>query len=141
MAFTAGILMGLGPKASLHDGGEKAYDISRHKRIVALKREIRRAGLKHSADSDLYRKRMKHSFGIWLDFRSVSYGGWYQDPFLNHFTPRDLGAALQETECHRRLLRSDPQLQAAAPAGPSPRPSGCRQRTAARSCRVDQDGR
>ncbi|MFP6767497.1 MAG: hypothetical protein VB859_04950 [Planctomycetaceae bacterium] len=102
MAFTDGILMGLGPKASLHDGGEKAYDISRHKRFVALKREIRRAGLKHSAVSDLYRRRMKYSFGIWLDFRSTSYGGWYQDPFLNHFTPRDLGDAL-----HNALYESD----------------------------------
>ena len=102
MAFTDGILKGLGPKASLHDGGEKAYDISRHKRFVSLKREIRRAGLKHSAESDLYRKRMKHSFGIWLDFRSTSYGGWYQDPFLNHFTPRDLGDAL-----HNALYESD----------------------------------
>lgn len=102
MAFTDGILMGLGPKASLHDGGEKAYDISRHKRFVALKRKIRRSGVKHSAVSDLYRKRMKQSFGIWLDFRSASYGGWYQDPYLNHFTPRDLGDAL-----HNSLYESD----------------------------------
>ncbi|MBO50744.1 MAG: hypothetical protein CMJ69_08150 [Planctomycetaceae bacterium] len=86
----------------MHDEGEKAYDISRHKRFVALKREIRRGRLKHSAVRDLYHKRMKHSFGIWVDFRSTSYGGWYQAPSLNHFTPRGLGDAL-----HNALYESD----------------------------------
>ena len=102
MAFTDGILMGLGPKATLHDGQEKAYDISLHKRFAELKAETRRAGLKYSAVANLYRKSMKYSFGIWLDFRNTSYGGWYDDPYLNHFTARDFGDAL-----HNALYESD----------------------------------
>lgn len=94
MAFTDGILMGLGPQASLHDGQEKAYDMSRHRRFVALKQKTREMGLQCSAVPELYRSRMKYSFGIWLDHRSASYGGWYKDPHLNHFTARTFGDAL-----------------------------------------------
>lgn len=101
-AFTDGMLMGLGPRATLHDGQEKAYDIGMHKRFVALKQETRAAGLKYSAVPDLYRNRMQYSYGIWLDFRSVSYGGWYEDDYLNHFTARDFGDAL-----HDALYESD----------------------------------
>lgn len=101
-AFTDGILMGLGPEASVHDGQEKAYDISLHKRFVALKQETRAAGLKYSDVPDLYRQRMKYSFGIWMDYRSGSYGGWYEDPYLNHHTDRDFGDAL-----HHSLYESD----------------------------------
>jgi len=94
-AFTDGILMGLGPKASLHDGQEKAYYVgSLHKRFVALKEETRRKGLKYSAVPDLYRKRMKYSFGIWLDCRSRGYGGWHDNQYLNHHSGRDFGNAL-----------------------------------------------
>lgn len=99
MAFTDGILRGLGPKATVFDGGERAYDLSLHKRFVALKKDIRRTGLKYSANPALYRRRMKHSFGVWMDYRSTSYGGWYEDPFLNHFTARDFGDALHHALC------------------------------------------
>ena len=94
MAFTDGILMGLGPQASLHDGQENAYDMSRHKRFVALKQTTREHGLKYSAVPELYRERMKYGFGIWLDHRSTSYGGWHSDPYLNHFSARDFEDAL-----------------------------------------------
>ena len=102
MAFTDGVLMGLGPQAALHDGQEKAYDLSLHKRFVELKQATRNKGLRYSAVPDLYRKRMKYSFGIWLDFRSTSYGGWYDDSYLNHFTASDFGDAL-----HNALYESD----------------------------------
>ena len=102
MAFTDGILMGLGPKATIHDGQEKAYDLSLHKRFVALNRETREAGIRFSAVPDLYRERMRYSFGLWLDFRSGSYGGWHDDPYLNHFSATDFGNAL-----HHALHESD----------------------------------
>ena len=102
MAFTDGILMGLGPQASVHDGQEKAYALSLHKRFVALKSETRQAGLRFSSVPELYRERMKYSFGIWLDLRSQSYGGWYDDPYLNHFSATDFGNAL-----HHALHESD----------------------------------
>jgi len=102
VAFTDGILMGLGPKARLFDGQEKAYDLTLHKRFVELKQETRELGLKASSVPDLYRKRMEYNYGVWLDHRGREHGGFHSDEYLNHFTARELGDAL-----HYALTESD----------------------------------
>ncbi len=94
MAFTDGILMGLGPRARLFDGQETAYDLCRYERFVQLRSRTRRTGLRYTSVPDLYRKRMQYGFGIWLDHRARAHGGFSRSPYLNHFTPSEFGNAL-----------------------------------------------
>ena len=94
MAFTDGILLGLGPRARVFDGQEAAYDLSLYERFVQLRSRTRRTGLRHTTVPDLYRERMQYGFGLWLDHRARAHGGFSRSPYLNHFTPGEFGNAL-----------------------------------------------
>jgi len=102
MAFTDGILQGLGPQARLFDGQEKAYDLTLYERFVQLRYNTRQRGLKYTTVPELYQQRMKYGFGVWLDHRSRAHGGFFSDPRLNHFTAEEFGNAL-----HYALRASD----------------------------------
>jgi len=99
-AFSDGVLLGLGPKASVYDGGEGSYDMTLHKRFANFKTVTREMGLMYSDVPEIYRKRMKYSFGVWMDYRSSIYGGWPSNQ--SHFTARDF-----ETALHNALYESD----------------------------------
>ena len=94
-AFTDGWLKGLGPKATVVDLREQAYGC----RTYADFREIASVFPGEAANSaypELHRQRLKLGFGVWLDNRGRpgEYGGWYQDPDMNHFRPAEFAAAL-----------------------------------------------
>ncbi len=94
MAFTDGILKGLGPEARLFDGQEKAYDLTLYERFVQLRYKTRRRGLRYTTVPERYRQRMKYGFGLWLDHNGRAHGGFFSDPHLNHFTAWEFGNAL-----------------------------------------------
>jgi len=101
--FADGLLEGAGPRATIIDGGEGAYDYTLNRRFVAMRDRIRdTADL--SAVPKLYKDRMNVAFGLMLDFGFHS-RGWHTDPkdfHRNHFTPIDFGNAL-----HFALRNSD----------------------------------
>jgi len=94
IAFSDGILKGLGPEASLFDGQEAAYDLTLYERFVQLRHNTRQTGLRYTTVPELYRQRMEYGFGVWLDHRGRSHGGFSSDPRLNHFTAEEFGNAL-----------------------------------------------
>lgn len=94
-AFTDGWLAGLGPKARVFDMREQAYGCKTTADFQEIAAPVP-GEAKNSHFPDLRRERLKLGFGVWLDNRARpgEYGGWYEDPRMNHFTPAELSDAL-----------------------------------------------
>ena len=78
-AFVDGILEGAGPDITLIDGLEQGYPLQTYRDFLSLKHEARAKGIAASQIPDLYRERIRHSLGLWLDYRPDEFGGWHTD--------------------------------------------------------------
>jgi len=95
-AFVDGMLLGMKdfPEARLFDGQEQAYDHSIYEQFVRTREGSTATGLAYSDVAALFKERMKFGYGVWLDHRGHPLGGFYADPYQNHFTPGEFENAL-----------------------------------------------
>lgn len=93
-AFLDGMLETASEATIFVDGGELAYSYKTREQFVALAKQIRDSR-KLSAVPEIYDRRMKIGFGLWIDY-DWRHKGW--EPAAvekNHFRPEELRHSLQ----------------------------------------------
>jgi len=78
--FVDGMLEGLGPEATLWDGGERGYPLMTYPAFMALRHLAAASGTARTAVPELYQEEMRYAFGVWVDHSPGTYGGWHTEP-------------------------------------------------------------
>ena len=86
LPFVDGMLQGVGPQATLIDGGEHGYPLETHAQFAELRRTAEHGGARNSSVPGLYAK-IQYAFGVWIDmdargtgYKDRSVPGWRTNP-------------------------------------------------------------
>lgn len=82
-AFADGLLEGMGPRTKLIDSMENSYPIMLHESFSQLRQTAEKKGVENSRVPRLYRERVEHGLGVYVDFDSGhtgTYDGWHTRP-------------------------------------------------------------
>ena len=94
-AFLDGVLEAESEKTTMIDGLEFAYGFKTRAEFETLKALMRINGKALSKVPELYEKRMKMGYGIWIDNNSSGKRGWDPEhPEKNYFSPKEIEASI-----------------------------------------------
>lgn len=77
--FVDGILESAGPQVTIWNGGEIGYPRMLLSSFRKLREDAHRFGKQQSAVPDVFEKRMRYGFGVWVDAFARLYGGFHTD--------------------------------------------------------------
>ncbi len=78
--FVDGMLEGLGPEATLWDGGQFGYRLMTYPSFMKLRQKAKARGTGKTGVPELYQDKMRYAFGVRVDSDFDRYGGWHTEP-------------------------------------------------------------
>jgi len=93
--FLDGLLEAASPDTVYVDAYESAYPYRDRAQFARARGLVREGAARVSGVPDLYRRRVRTGFGLWVDFESDRRGWDARDPSRNYFTPEGFGQALR----------------------------------------------
>ena len=93
--FLDGLLEAASPETLYVDAYESAYPFRERAQFARARGLVRESAARVSRVPELYRRKVRAGFGLWVDFESDRRGWYARDPSRNYFTPEGFGQALR----------------------------------------------